>query len=218
MNCFILSTNLCKLLHSKCGMCKLFFVLVLFFSFLSPFHKGHRNWWSGQTSYTVEPEQTWAAGPVASWAWHRECLTDEIDTRKTNSLPNLFISYFWAWPLTQATIADSLQWGCYVVISAIHPILLFLFEKWERRRNQTSMLTDNCFCHLRIMFLACAYSMATITEFLHWAILAIQFCWEFFFIHNEFFSFCPLGYFHPFSSRISFHSHGQFFFLSIGLF
>jgi hypothetical protein len=34
----------------------------------------------------------------------------------------------------------------------------------------------------------------------------------------NYFSFSPLGYFHPFSSRIFFHSHGQVFFLSIGLF
>jgi hypothetical protein len=49
MNRFILSANLCKflckLLHSKCGMCKLLFfcscVVVVFF-FLGV-HKGHRN-------------------------------------------------------------------------------------------------------------------------------------------------------------------------------
>ncbi len=240
MNCFILSTNLCKLLHSNCEMCKLFFVLVLLLFFCFFFHKGHQNWWSGRTIYTVEPEQTWAAGPVAPLAWASQ-VSDWWDwRRKTNSsLPNLFVSCISARPLTQATIADSLQWGYSVVISAIHPFLLFLLKKWERRRNQL----NNCFCHLCVMFLACASSVATITAAsLHRAILAIHFCPEFFFHSPRIFFFLSIGLFpsvfHPnffsftrtiflslhwaisirFHPEFFFHSHGQFFFLSIGLF
>jgi hypothetical protein len=63
-----------------------------------------------------------------------------------------FVSCFSARPLTQATIADSLQWGCDVAISAIHP---FLLEKNEKA-DQTNFDADPQlfrFCHLCIIFL-----------------------------------------------------------------
>ncbi len=171
-----------------------------------------------------------------------------IRLRRQNKffLPNLFLSCFLARPLAYPGYNPglvSLQWGCYVVIFTIH---LFLLEKWERRRGNQLWCRGGptiVFAIFVSCFLACAYSLATFMESLHWAILAIHFHPEFFFSHTDkfsfsplgyfshpffvqkffpftlnYFSFSPLGYFHPFSSRIFFHSHGQVFFLSIGLF
>jgi len=155
-------------------------------------------------------------------------------------LPNLFLSCFLARLLAYPGYNPgfvSLQWGCYVVIFTIH---LFLLEKWERRRGNQLWCRGGptiVFAIFVSCFLACAYSLATITESLHWwAILAIHFLSRIFFhshgiffflsiglfpsifIQNFFsltqdkFSFSPLGYFsHPFLSRNFFHSHGIFF-------
>jgi hypothetical protein len=140
----------CKLMHSKCGMCKLFFVLVLFFFFFF-FHKCHRKWWSGRTIYTVEPEQTWAAGPVASLAWRSE-VSDWWDWhRKTISLPNLFVSCFSARPFTQATIANSLQWG--VVMLLFQPFIRFLCFFWRNEKGDETKL----WCPDRQLFLPSLY-------------------------------------------------------------
>jgi hypothetical protein len=136
----------CKLLHSKCRVCELFFVLLLLLFFFFFFHKGHRNWWTGRTIYTVEPEQTWAAGPLASLALHRKCLTDEIDIEKQILYQICSFHVFQPDRLPGLQLRTLSSGGCYVVISAIHPFLLFLLEKWERRRNQTLMPIDNCFC------------------------------------------------------------------------
>ncbi len=114
----------------------------------------------------------------------------------------IFVSFFWACAYSMATITESLHWGYFS-----HPFLsrnftqnFFLSLCWaiSIRFHQ-----DFSFSFTRTIFLS-----------LHWATLAIHFCREFFFIHSEFFSFSPLGYFHPFSSRI-FFSFTRKFFLSL---
>jgi len=127
-----------KLMHSKCGMCKLFFVRVVFvFFFFSQMSSEVMKWPDYLYSRARTDLSSWSGSffGMAEWSVWLMRLTPK----------NNFFTKFVCFMFFSSTVYPgyyrelSPMGGCYVVISAIHPFPLFLLEKWERRRKQTLM-------------------------------------------------------------------------------